>query len=660
MSSSARLRERAVVASRHDALAAEVARVRARLEWWSVVAAGETATAGEGPADGSGDAAAVDSPVAEVARAFGLSSFERDILALTAAVELDGEVAAIVAEAQAGDSRPTFALALAALDGPHWDAIAPGSPLRWWRLVEPGAGPTLASSPMRLDERVLHHLTGLPAVDERLSGVVRIALAEQELSPSQQAVADDLVATVLGLGSPALVVLDGDDLDGRSAVTRRFAFGLGGLPFVVTAPALPAPGPELALTARLIDRELVLAGGVPIIEPAVGSEAVVGELIGLLASAVVVHLGDAAPTGRDRVAVRRSVRWPTPDEQQALWLEALAAAAPPSDQPVEVVPDDLCAAIDEVAQHYRLGAASVAAIARELRARPDGRPPGGADLHRLCRRRSRVNLDGLADRIEATASWDDLVLPAGQTELLRDIARQVRHRHRVYEEWGFAGPTRRGLGVTALFSGDSGTGKTLAAEVLAAELDLDLYRIDLSAVVSKYIGETEKNLQQLFDAAESSGAILLFDEADALFAKRGEVKQAHDRYANLEVAYLLGRMESYRGLALLTTNLSGNLDKAFMRRLRFVLQFPFPDEADRALIWARMFPPGAPTKGLDTAALARLAVAGGGIRTSAGSAAFGAADDDSPITAAHVLRAAEVEYAKVERSLSDGERAALS
>ncbi len=312
----------------------------------------------------------------------------------------------------------------------------------------------------------------------------------------------------------------------------------------------------------------------------------------------------------------------------------------------------------EVAQHYRLGATTVRAIARQLGAQ--GGAPSGANLHQLCRLRCRVNLDGLAERIDATASWDDLVLPAGQLELLRDLVRQVRHRHQVYEEWGFAGPTRRGLGVTALFSGDSGTGKTLAAQVLAAELDLDLYRIDLSATVSKYIGETEKNLRRLFDAAETSGAVLLFDEADALFGKRGEVKQAHDRYANLEVAYLLGRMESYRGLAVLTTNLRSNLDRAFLRRLRFVVAFPFPDEAQRTSIWNRMFPVGAPTKGLDAARLARLTVAGGGIRSIAVSAAFAAADEGSPITVAHVRRAAEIEYAKADRSLMDVERAALS
>jgi vesicle-fusing ATPase len=209
--------------------------------------------------------------------------------------------------------------------------------------------------------------------------------------------------------------------------------------------------------------------------------------------------------------------------------------------------------------------------------------------------------------------------------------------------------------VTALFAGESGTGKTFAAEVLAGDLGLDLYRIDLAGTVSKYIGETEKNLRRVFDAAEASGAVLLFDEADALFGKRGEVKDGHDRYANLEVAYLLQRMESYRGLAVLTTNLRSNLDRAFLRRLRFVVQFPFPDAPQRAEIWRRVFPAATPVDGLDPDALARLTVSGGSIHTIALAAAFAAAEDGTPVAPAHVLRAARFEYAKTDRALTDSE-----
>jgi SpoVK/Ycf46/Vps4 family AAA+-type ATPase len=213
----------------------------------------------------------------------------------------------------------------------------------------------------------------------------------------------------------------------------------------------------------------------------------------------------------------------------------------------------------------------------------------------------------------------------------------------------------RGLGVTALFSGGSGTGKTLAAEVLASELALDLYRIDLSSVVNKYIGETEKNLRRVFDAAEDSGAILLFDEADALFGKRSDVKDSHDRYANIEVSYLLQRMEAYRGLAILTTNLKSALDTAFQRRLRFMVNFPFPDAEQREAIWRRSIPPPTPTADLDYRKLARLSVAGGSVRNIALNAAFLAADAGEPLAMRHMLTAAQVESAKLERPLSETE-----
>jgi SpoVK/Ycf46/Vps4 family AAA+-type ATPase len=239
--------------------------------------------------------------------------------------------------------------------------------------------------------------------------------------------------------------------------------------------------------------------------------------------------------------------------------------------------------------------------------------------------------------------------------MLRQIVAQVRQRSKVHEAWGFAGQYSRGLGITALFAGASGTGKTMAAEVVAAALDLDLYQIDLATVVSKYIGETEKNLRRVFDAATDSGAVLLFDEADALFGKRMEVKDGHDRYANLEVSYLLQRMESYRGLAILTTNMKHALDPAFLRRIPFIVDFPFPDAGHRTRIWQTVFPAETPTEGLDYQKLGRLNVPGGIIRNIALHAAYLAADEDTPVRMEHLLRAARVEYAKLDRPLTAAE-----
>jgi SpoVK/Ycf46/Vps4 family AAA+-type ATPase len=213
----------------------------------------------------------------------------------------------------------------------------------------------------------------------------------------------------------------------------------------------------------------------------------------------------------------------------------------------------------------------------------------------------------------------------------------------------------RGLGVSALFAGDSGTGKTMAAEVIAAELRLNLYRIDLSAVVSKYIGETEKNLRRLFDSAENGGAILFFDEADALFGKRSEVKDSHDRYANIEINYLLQRMEAYRGLAILATNMKSALDPAFMRRLRFIVTFPFPGPAQRKSIWQSVFPDDLPRETLDYDRLSRLHATGGNIHSIALNAAFLAAKAGSPVTMPLVLEAARAEFRKLERPVNEAD-----
>jgi len=272
-----------------------------------------------------------------------------------------------------------------------------------------------------------------------------------------------------------------------------------------------------------------------------------------------------------------------------------------------------------------------------------------------CRLRGRPRLEDLAQRISSRATWADIVLPEAQMCVLQTIALQLRQRTRVCDDWGFAEKSNRGLGLSALFAGPSGTGKTLAAEILANEFELDLFRIDLSAVVSKYIGETEKNLRRVFDAAEEGGAVLLFDEADALFGKRSEVKDSHDRYANVEISYLLQRMEAYRGLAILTTNMKEALDPAFLRRLRFVVQFPFPDQAQRAEIWRRIFPVKTPTDSLDIDGLARLSIAGGNIRNIALNAAFAAAEAGEPVRMPHLLGAVRLEYEKLEKPLTHTE-----
>jgi SpoVK/Ycf46/Vps4 family AAA+-type ATPase len=270
--------------------------------------------------------------------------------------------------------------------------------------------------------------------------------------------------------------------------------------------------------------------------------------------------------------------------------------------------------------------------------------------------RARPSLDAVAQRVESAAGWDDLVLPPAALAVLHQVLASVAHRLTVYEDWGLGRVGgNRGLGTSVLFTGPSGTGKTFAAEVLAHELRLDLYRVDLSQVVSKYIGETEKNLRRVFDAADQGGVVLLFDEADALFGKRSEVRDSHDRYANIEVSYLLQRMETYRGLAILTTNMRDAIDQAFLRRIRFTVTFPFPDPELRGEIWRRVFPAATPTADLRLGALARLNVTGGNIRNIAINAAFLAAAAGEPVSMLHLAQAARSEYAKLDKPLTAAE-----
>jgi hypothetical protein len=407
---------------------------------------------------------------------------------------------------------------------------------------------------------------------------------------------------------------------------------------------IPSSAPDRDLFARLWDREWHLGGAALLLD----AESVNPD-VRKSVCAFAAHLHSLVfITTREPLQsaalqpLRFEIRKLPFAEQRRIWDAALG------DRKQEVN-----GTVDLLASHFDLSAGTIHVVSTAASAERDR--PLGAALWDACRRATRPRLDDLAQRIPPAATWDDLVLPPLQTNVLREIAVHVRYRARVYEEWGFSAGGGRGLGIAALFAGPSGTGKTMAAEALANELELDVYRIDLSSVVSKYIGETEENLRKVFDAAEEGGAILLFDEADALFGRRTEVKDSHDRYANIEVSYLLQRMEAYRGLALLTTNMKSAIDTAFLRRLRFIVSFPFPDPAQRAEIWRRVFPKTTPVAELDHTRLARLNVAGGNIRNIAVGAAFLAAQSNAPVNMDHLLSAARSEYAKLERQLTDSE-----
>ena len=313
-----------------------------------------------------------------------------------------------------------------------------------------------------------------------------------------------------------------------------------------------------------------------------------------------------------------------------------------------------CDDVRDVAAKFRLSigqireAASVAALAAAARGAAE---PTARDLDEGARQASSSRLGELAARLDPVHRWDDLVLPERQLSLLRSISSYLRHRDLVLQEWGYERTVARTQGLKAMFAGESGTGKTMAAQVLANELGLELYRVDLASVVSKYIGETEKNLDRIFAAAEGSNAILFFDEADALFGKRSGVSDAHDRYANIEVAYLLQKMEGYVGAVILATNFRSNIDDAFLRRLDFVIDFPFPEPDDRRRIWQLLLPAQAPVgDDVDLDFLAtRFKLSGGGIRNCSLAAAFIAADEDGVIGMESLVRAVALEYGKLGR-----------
>jgi SpoVK/Ycf46/Vps4 family AAA+-type ATPase len=332
---------------------------------------------------------------------------------------------------------------------------------------------------------------------------------------------------------------------------------------------------------------------------------------------------------------------PAAAEQHAAWQEALGELA--DQHPARL------------AGQFNFNCSTIRDIAGAALASPGGQGTFDERLWMGCLGHARPALDQLAQRLEPTATWKDLELPPTEKRLLRQIADQVKSRLEVYDGWGFRERMNRGLGTSVLFAGDSGTGKTMAGEVVANALGLLLYRIDLSAVVSKYIGETEKNLRKLFDAAEDGGAILFFDEADALFGKRSEVRDSHDRYANIEINYLLQRMEVFRGIAILATNMKASLDSAFLRRLRFIVNFPFPGPAERMAIWQKVFPRDTPKAELDFARLARLNVTGGSIHNIALNAAFLAAQAGTSVSMSLILEAARTEFRKLEKPVNEAE-----
>jgi hypothetical protein len=614
-----------------DALVGELGVLRALVRGEDAADARERARAAAG-------ALGVPSTLDLVAAEFVLTGFERAVLLLAAGPELVSAVGAEL-EARTGSPVLTFGAALSILPDAHWSALTPTSPLRHWDLVSIEDPRTPTRGPLLVDERILHHLVGAGSLDPRLEPLVRRASAPADLPAALREAAREL-ALQWSSGPTGGVVLQGEQPDNCRAVAVAAAEQSGSVLRELSGADLPADPVELARLVRLLGREsklgtcawlVTLDGVTPDVASRVARACAHDLEAGSRLTLLVRERTDLLGSRELGYAVVPVPRLDLSGRAELLTQALQAVGAASADVPA-------------VAGVFDLTVAQAAEVARDV--------ARGRGLWTASRHRSQVDPGGVARRIVPKASWPDLVLPPTQTAQLKALVSAVRHRSVVLEDWGFARRSSRGLGTTSLFAGASGTGKTFAAEVVAHDLDLDLLHVDLSQVVSKYIGETEKNLAAVFDAAERGSAVLLFDEADTLFGKRSEVKDSHDRYANLEVGYLLQRMEQFRGLAILTTNARGALDQAFLRRLHAVVAFPYPDVEARARLWRSAFPADTPTSDVDPDALALVDVPGGTIAAAALTAAYLAAGQGSPVTTAHVREALGWELAKSGRTVA--------
>ncbi len=588
-----------------------------------------------------------------LAQRLGLSDFERDVLLLCICMELDTRMPMLCAQAQhdPGKPWPTFALAFAVLDQPSWDALSPERPLRYWRLIDihqPGPQPLIGAA-LSADERMVNFVKGMNYLDDRLTPLLTI-LGAAVLPPSQQAVAEQITESLhhVPMGEPLPAVqLIGSDSISKQAVAYAVANAFGTQMYKLSAELLPSAIAEQETLIRLWQREsqlLPIALYVDAADLDRGDGAMAQAKRFLARTGGLTFIDTREPWGGTTTStVSSDVAKPTAVEQRTIWQKLLGEGA--ADHP------------RHLAGHFDFNLGKIEKIAHSALSTVEQ----NADTlsHALWEgalARTRPALDQLAQRIEPKASWEDIKLPDNEMNLLHQIADQVAQRSTVYDDWGFRERMNRGLSISALFAGESGTGKTMAAEVIASALGLSLYRIDLSAVVSKYIGDTERNLRKLFDAAEEGGSILFFDEADALFGRRSEVKDSHDRYANIEVNYLLQRLESFHGLAILATNMKSALDKRlFLRRLRFVVNFPFPGVAERKAMWASVFPAKAATAALDVDRLAKLPLTGGSIQGIALNAALTAAQGGVQISMPLVLDAARAELRKLDKPVNEAD-----
>ena len=604
---------------------------------------------------------------------FGLNEFETDVVVACVLAELGFGCGRIYAYLQDDLSRqyPSVGLlhrlfAEGRSDGSARASFHHTAPLLRHDLVRitgPDDG-SLSAMAVTADDRIVSHLLGLDGLDRLLA-----PWTEVEMTPVSRMLTQrqfDEIYQLAALGERAAALL-GPAHGGKRQAARLFANLLDApLLTVDTQALLASPASDAADAVRRVIREAVLRSAVVYWSAADAfwgddDKAISGRrcLESQLATVpVVVLLGARSswePPPMFAGTALRILDLPPPNgiERQEAWQRALLDAG------VEAEP--LAPDIADVAAAFRLTMPQITdAVAVAVASTGPASPPTGLALRAGARAVSGRNLTAVSTEVVPKASWQQLVLHQDSVDQLKELCSAVRHHSFVLEQTGFDQRLSGGTGITALFAGVSGTGKTMAAEVVASDLGLPLFRIDLAAIVSKWIGETEKNLDRVFEAASDSNAILFFDEADAIFGKRSEVKDAHDRYANLEISYLLQKMESYRGVAILATNMRHQLDDAFLRRITFMVIFPMPETPERARIWEAVWPPELPrSEDVDFLALAKVKLTGANIKNIVLAAAHLAVAQGRPVCTADLLHAIRREYQKLGKQMEPDQVQAL-
>ncbi|HEX2914624.1 MAG TPA: AAA family ATPase [Chloroflexia bacterium] len=612
------------------------------------------------------------SRLSQLKRVFNLSSFEVDVLLIALAPELDLRYEKIYAYLQDDVTRrrPSVDLVLRLLCPGLAGQLAarryfdPDATLLNYRLLDLGEenqkqNPSLLARSIRLDDGMVSYLLGEDKLDSRLRSLVEVILPDATGLIFEDA--EQYVQRLVEQSEKNYIsILSGSDEMGKRQLAAEVCQRLD-IPLLLLDVQIVVGLPKAENLLRLLERELHLRGAALFLtsydllleDTAASQEArkLVTRLLKDQTGLCFISTGTGLPpllAGSERTEFQLRLNMPSYSERQHLWERLLGAEAIGLD-------------LEGLSSRFRLNSGQIAgaiATARHMAAWRGETAPTLADLEAACRSHSSQRLSSLARKITPKYSWSDLVLPVDQLTMLREICDQVKHRSLVYEKWGFDRKISLGKGLNMVFAGPSGTGKTMSAEVIGNELKMDIYKIDLSNMVSKYIGETEKNLERIFNEAGESNAILFFDEADSIFGKRSEVKDAHDRYANIETGYLLQKMEEYDGIVILATNLRKNMDEAFVRRMHFVLEYPFPEEEDRFQIWKKVFPPVVPLgDSVDMRFIARqFKLAGGNIKNVALAAAFMAASEaEQSVEMVHLIRAVRREFQKMGKLITQAD-----